>query len=165
MQKQRNDFGRRAKEQFFTLSRTKVFLLSFLASFLVLTASLVIQWLVYDDWLQRTGPLRIVGTSIAAVVTFGFVLRWQLAVIEKQREMVRRFEMIAYMNDRIRNALQAITCVTYISQPEETDAVREAVEVIDEVLREVISDAGQFARSLPPNKTVSPAKSSIQKSA
>lgn len=139
---------------------------SLLASCFVLTVSLLVQWLVYDDWLHRTGPLRIVGTSIAAVVTFVFVLRWQLGVREKQREMVRRFEMIAYMNDRIRNALQAITCVTYLSRPEETQAVRQAVEVIDGVLHEVLADAEQFARrSLPPSKSVPPCEGSLEKSA
>jgi hypothetical protein len=48
------------------------------------------------------------------------------------------------MNDRIRNALQAIECLTYLSQPQATEAVRQSVEVIDDVLREVLADAGQF---------------------
>ena len=95
----------------------------------MLAASLLIQWFVYDDWLHQTGPLRIVGTFIATVLTFTFVLRWQYAVREKQREMVHRLEMISRMNDRIRNALQAIECVTYVSQPEATQSVRQAVDV------------------------------------
>jgi len=100
---------------------------------------LLIQWLVYDDWLHRTGPMRIVGTSIATLITFAFVLRWQYMVREKQQEMVRRLEMISYMNDRIRNALQAIECVTYLSQPEAIKPVRQAVDKIDGVLREVLA--------------------------
>ena len=51
--------------------------------------------------------------------------------------MVRRMEMILHMNDRIRNALQAIECLTYVAQPEATEAVRQSVNVIDSVLREV----------------------------
>jgi len=126
-------------------SPMRMFLFSFLASCFVLAASLLLQWFIYDDWLHRTGPLRIVGTAIAALVTFGFVLRGQYHVRERQREMVRRFERILYMNDRIRNALQAIACVTYVSQPEATESVRQAVDVIDGVLREVLADVGQFA--------------------
>ena len=136
-------------------SKTKIFLFSFLASFFVLAASLLIQWLVYDDWLHQTGPLRIVGTSIATVVTFTFVLRWQYLMRERQQEMVRRLEMISQMNDRIRNALQAIECVTYLSQPEATAPVRQAVDVIDGVLREVLADAGR----LPVQSSVVPMQS------
>jgi hypothetical protein len=128
-------------------------LFSFLASCCVLAASLLIQWFVYDDWLHQTGPLRIVGTSIATVVTFGFVLRWQYAVREKQREMLRRFETILHMNDTIRNALQAIECVTYLSQPEATESVRQAAQDIDVVLREVLADVGHVPAS-PQSQTI-----------
>ena len=125
----------------------------------------MIQWLVYDDWLHRTGPLRIVGTCIAAVVTFGFVLRWQLAVRERQREMMRRFEAISYMNDRIRNALQAIECVTYLSQPEATDSVRQAVDAIDVVLREALADAGEHRAPVSVRRAENLASKDARKSA
>ena len=114
-----------------------------LAAVPVLAESLLVQWLVYDDWLHQTGPLRVVGTCIAALVTFVFALRWQIAVRERQLEMVRRLEMILRMNDRIRNALQAIECLTYVAQPEATDSVRQSVNVIDSVLREVLAESGQ----------------------
>jgi type VI protein secretion system component VasK len=123
-------------------SRTRIFTISLLASFFVLVVSLVIQWLVYDDWLLETGPLRIVGTSIAALVTLVFMLRWQYRVREQQREMVRRFKLISHMNDRIRNALQAIECVAYVSRLDETGIVRQEVEAIDKVLREVLTETG-----------------------
>ncbi|HEY6348013.1 MAG TPA: hypothetical protein VI636_01260 [Candidatus Angelobacter sp.] len=142
------------------MSKTRMLLFSFFASFLVLAASLLIQWFVYDDWLHRAGPLRIVGTSIATVVTFAFMLRWQYAVREKQQGILRRLEMISYMNDRIRNALQAIECVTYLSQPEATASVRQAVDEIDGVLREVLADVGR----LPAQSSIPSAKSQ-QKSA
>jgi hypothetical protein len=141
-------------------SKARVFLFSFLASFLVLAASLLIQWFVYDDWLHQTGPLRIVGTSIATLLTFIFVLRWQFLVRERQREMIRRLEMISNMNDRIRNALQAIECVTYLSQPEATASVRGAVDVIDRVLRDVLADVGHA-----PVKPSAPLEQSHKKSA
>jgi hypothetical protein len=95
---------------------------------------------VYDDWLRQTGPFHLVGTTIAALVTFIFALRWQKAVNERERELVRHFEMILQMNDRIRNALQAIECVTYLSDPKATDSVRQSVNNIDAVLREVLAD-------------------------
>ena len=106
----------------------------------LLAESLLTQWLIYDGWLHRTGPLRIVGTCIATVVTFVFALRWQLAIRERQLEMVRRMEMILRMNDRIRNALQAIEC--YWRSRKQTESVRQSVNVIDSVLREVLADSG-----------------------
>jgi hypothetical protein len=124
-------------------SKGKIVLFSMLAAVPVLAGSLLVQWLVYDDWLHQTGPLRIVGTCIAALVTFIFAMRWQIAVRERQLEMVRRLEMILRMNDRIRNALQAIECLTYVAQPEATDSVRQSVNVIDSVLREVLAESGQ----------------------
>ena len=146
-------------------SSIKIFLLSFAASSFVLAASLVMQWFVYDDWLHRTGPIRIVGTCIAAVLTFGFVLRWQLAVREERREMVRRFEVISSMNDRIRNALQAIECVTYVSQPQAMDSVRQAVDVIDGVLRETLAHVGKPPAALSPQKSEVASGNSARKSA
>lgn len=146
-------------------SPLRMVLFSFLASFCVLAASLLIQWLVYEDWLHRTGPLRIVGTSIATVVTFAFVLRWQYAVRRNQREMLRRFEMILRMNDRIRNSLQAIACVTYLSQPEATESVRQAAQEIDVVLRDVLQNAGPGSPSLPPNALRASAVDAARRSA
>lgn len=142
-------------------SRMRMFLISLLASFSVLGVSLLIQWFVYADWLRQTGPLRIVGTSIAAVVTFGFMLRWQYLIRERQREMVRRFELISHMNDRIRNALQAIECVTYISYPHATDTVRQEVDAIDEVLRAVISDAGTSSSDRSPQKSIKSSRKAV----
>jgi hypothetical protein len=123
-------------------SQAKIVLVSAGAALAVLAASLLMQWLIYDDWLHRTGPLRIVGTCIATAVTFVFALRWQWAIRERQLEMVRRMEMILQMNDRIRNALQAIECLTYVAQPEATESVRHSVNVIDSVLREVLAESG-----------------------
>jgi hypothetical protein len=139
--------------------RMRIFLISLFASFLVLVVSLVIQWIVYDDWLRRTGPLRIVGTTIAAVITLCFMLRWQYSVHEQQREMIRRFELISHMNDRIRNALQVIECVAYVSRPEATEIVRQEVDAIDRVLRDVLSDPSTLAEDRFPKQ---PSKASGQ---
>src|SRR5690242_16061494 len=127
-------------------SKWKMILAAAACAFGVLTVSLLIQLLVYDDWLHRTGPLHVIGASIAALLTFIFVVRWQLAVREKQREMIARFEQIARMNDRIRNALQAIAFATYAAQSPATEPVREAVDSIDTVLSEVLNDVARFRK-------------------
>jgi divalent metal cation (Fe/Co/Zn/Cd) transporter len=137
-------------------SRFRVFLISLAASFLVLIVALAIQWLVYDDWQHQTGPLRIVGTAIASALTMIFMLRWQYSLHKQHLEMMRRFELISYMNDRIRNALQAIECVTYVSGPETTEPVRREVNAIDQVLREVLSETGVIPGEAHQKKPVKP---------
>jgi hypothetical protein len=130
-------------------------LYAFLASSFVLFVSLAIQWLVYDDWLRQTGPFHLVGTTIAALVTFMFAVRWQKAINDRERELVRHFEIILQMNDRIRNALQAIECVTYLSDPKATDSVRQSVNNIDAVLREVLADTNPSMQVRAAYKSVS----------
>jgi hypothetical protein len=146
-------------------SRGKILLVSVGASVSVLAGSLLAQWLIYDDWLHRTGPLRIVGTCIATLVTFIFAMRWQTSIRERQLEMVRRMEMILRMNDRIRNALQAIECLTYVAQPEATESVRQSVNVIDSVLREVLADSRQAHEPAKPNAVDSNWQNTRSKSA
>jgi len=97
-----------------------------------------LQWFVYDDWLHNNGPLRLVGSALAAALTFGFVYHWQLGQREKKIENLRRFERIKWMNDRIRNSLQAIECVVYATNPHVTDPVKDAVDTIESVLQEVL---------------------------
>lgn len=135
-------------------SRIRIFLISLAASFLVLVVALAIQWLVYDDWQHQTGPLRIVGTAIASALTMVFMLRWQYSLRKQHLDMMRRFQLISHMNDRIRNALQAIECVTYVSGPETTEPVRREVNAIDKVLREVLSETGVIPAQISPNKPV-----------
>ena len=145
-------------------SKGKIVLFSVLLAIPVLTASLLMQWIIYDDWLHRNG-LRIVGTCIATAVTFVFALRWQYAIRERQLEMVRRMEMILSMNDRIRNALQAIECLTYVAQPEATESVRQSVSVIDSVLKEVLADSGQTHETARPKAVDSAWQNTRSKSA
>src|SRR5579863_7496699 len=70
--------------------------------------AICLQWLIYDDWMHKSGPLRLVGSAIAFVLTFVFAYRWQLAARNRKIETLRRFETIRWMNDQIRNSLQAI---------------------------------------------------------
>jgi len=121
--------------------------LSAVAALSVLALSLAMQWLIYADWLREKDPLRIVGTTLAAALTFAFAFRWQLALRERRLRMVARLGVIGRMNDRIRNALQQIECITYLKTPDVTEPVRQAADAIDAVLREVLLEMGDMDRS------------------
>jgi hypothetical protein len=114
---------------------------SIAAGIAVFALAIFLQWLIYDDWMHRSGPLRIVGSALAAALTCFVAQRWQVAIRQRKIEMLHRFETIKWMNDRIRNALQAIECVTYAADPTATDNVRGAVDVIEGILHEVLIDA------------------------
>jgi len=122
------------------LSTLSILLFALVSGFAVFTAAIWLQWLIYDEWLHWAGPLRFSGSVLAGVLTFAFVLRWRSAVRQQKIEMLRRFEKIAQMNDRIRNSLQVIECVTYAANPEATAPVRNAVDVIEGVLHEVLAE-------------------------
>ncbi len=103
--------------------------------------AICLQWLVYDDWLHKSGPLRLVGSAVAFFLTFVFAFRWQMAARRRKIETLHRFETIRWMNDRIRNSLQAIECLVYASNPHAMDPVKEAVDTIEIVLDEVLSNS------------------------
>jgi len=115
-------------------SKLQVLLYSFLSSCSVILLSLILQWLIYADWLRDPGPVRLVGTLLASIVTFLFVWLWQERIRREKVETQRRLELIAEMNDRIRNALQTIDCIAYLDEGA-TETVRHAVDVIDSALR------------------------------
>lgn len=121
-------------------SRKSIWLIAVLLGLSVLLGSILLQWLVYDDWLHRTGPLRLIGSILAGILTCAFTFRWRSAVREQQLEMLRRFETIGRMNDRIRNALQAIECVTFAASPGTMEPVLDSVDRIENVLEEVLAD-------------------------
>ena len=119
-----------------TVPVLRIALMSAVLSFSVFGTALLSQWIVYDDWLRQTGPVRLLGTSFAAIITFLFTLRWQLGVQAREREARLRLETIRQMNDRIRNALQIIECLVHVEQPEATFQIRGAVDAIDAALRD-----------------------------
>ncbi len=134
-------------------SDAAIWLVSLLAGLAVFVFAIFIQWLIYDDWLHDRGPLRIVGSFLAGVLMFLSIWRWQLVVRQHKLEMLRRFETIKWMNDRIRNSLQAIECLTYAADPEATEPVRNAVNVIETVLIEVLAEHHPAS---PESKRISP---------
>jgi hypothetical protein len=119
-------------------SLLSICLSSIVSGFLVFLVAILLQWFVYDDWMHRNGPLRLVGSALASGLTFAFVYHWQLGLRKRKIEMLRRFERIKWMNDRIRNSLQAIEFVVFATNPHVTDPVRDAVDKIESVLQEVL---------------------------
>jgi hypothetical protein len=109
--------------------------------------AILLQWFIYDDWMHRNGPLRLVGSVMAAALTFACVYHWQLGVRERKLEMLRRFERIRWMNDRVRNSLQAIEFVVYATNPHVTDPVKDAVDAIESVLQEVLAESSAGSRT------------------
>jgi hypothetical protein len=55
--------------------------------------------------------------------------------------MLERLETIRWMNDRIRNSLQAIECLTYSGSgdPEATEHVKKAVDAIENILEDFLA--------------------------
>lgn len=138
-------FTMQSRDQILPFAR--IVAISVLAALVVFCGALLAQWIIYDDWLRRTGPLRIVGTSIATVLTFGFVLLWQYSAHRRREELERRFEAICVAHDRIRNALQSIVCVSFVNDPQFTRDVRRALEVIDTELRDIVEDVGAASKA------------------
>ena len=139
-------------------SNPAIWLISAGVGVLVFALAISLQWLIYDDWMHR-GGLRIVGSALAAAIACIVAQRWQVANRLRKLEMLRRFETIKWMNDRIRNALQAIACVTYAADPTATDSVRGAVDVIEDVLNEVLQGA-QPSHSAGPSSRATRAEES-----
>jgi len=137
-------------------SKLSILLFSLVSGFAVFTAAIWLQWLIYDKWLHWNGPIRLTGSVLAGTLTFIFVMRWQSAVYERRMEMLHRFEKIAQMNDRIRNALQVIECVTYATNPQATAPVRDAVDVIEGVLHEVLAETRPALPFTPSTSTMPP---------
>lgn len=123
--------------------------MSVLCAITVFCVSIFIQWLVYDDWLHDKGPLRVVGSLLAGVLSFAVALRFQLSIRWRKVELLHRFESIKWMTDRIRNSLQAIECITYAADPVATESVRDAVDVIEGVLHEVLAESRPEPRAVP----------------
>lgn len=144
---------------FQTPSVARICATSLMLGLAVFFLAVFLQWLVYDDWMHRNGPLRLVGSALASALTFAFAYRWKLRTRRQKIEMLERFEKIKWMNDRIRNSLQAIECIAFCFNPHMTDPVRDSVDQIEDILQQVIAHAhpdssAQENESSPPEKTV-----------
>jgi hypothetical protein len=116
-----------------------IWLVSLASGGCVLGLAIFLQWLIYNDWMHDHAQLRCVGSLIAAALTTFIVMRWRLAHRRRRMEMLRRFETIRWMNDRIRNALQTIELLAYANS-QAAEAVSAAVDAIEDVLQEVLEE-------------------------
>lgn len=122
-------------------SNKALWLSSIGAGVAVFGLALWLQWLIYDDWMHWKGPLRMVGSAVAGVLTALFTHRWQRVARQREMERRRRLEAIQRVNDQVRNSLQAIECVTYAHDPQTTYHVRTAIDAIEQTLQEALPDA------------------------
>ena len=128
-------------------SITSICISSVVSGLIVFSVAILLQWFIYDDWMHNNGPLRLVGSAFAFTLTFAYVYHWQLGLRERKVEMLRRFERIIRMNDRIRNSLQAIEFVVYAANPHMTDPVKDSVDAIESVLQEVLVETNADSRA------------------
>jgi hypothetical protein len=135
-------------------SDRSIWIVSLASGFAVFAFAVFLQWLIYDDWMHRSGSLRLAGSTLALLLTCAFAHRWQCAVRRQKTEILERFEKIRWMNDRIRNSLQAIECLLYAANPQVTGPARDAVDQIEAVLQEVFveshSTLNALVRDTPP---------------
>lgn len=117
-----------------------IWLVSLASGLCVLVFAAFLQWLIYDDWMHGHGPLQMFGTLLAAALTFIVVLRWQFSIRSRRLEMLKHFETIEWMNDRIRNALQSIDLIAF-AHSDAAEQVRTAVDAISVILKEVLEEA------------------------
>ena len=120
-------------------STASIWLVSLASGLCVLVFAAFLQWLIYDDWMHGHNPLQMFGTLLAATLTFVVVLRWQISIRRHRMELIRHFETIEWMNDRIRNALQSIDLIAF-AHSEAAEQVRTAVDAISVILKQVRAD-------------------------
>ncbi len=133
-------------------SSLAIWLVSLASGGCVFGVAIFLQWLVYDDFMHDHVPIRLVGSGLATALAIFVVMRWQLGLRRRREEMLHRFETIRWMNDRIRNALQKIDLVVFANNAHATDAVSEAVDAIEDVLREVLAET----HPAPPDPRLEP---------
>lgn len=121
-------------------STLAIWLVSLASGICVFGIAIFLQWLVYDDWMHDHVPVRLVGSGLAAALGMFVVMRWQFALRRRREEMLRRFETIRWMNDRIRNSLQKIDLLAFANNADAAEAVSGAVDAIEDVLHEVLAE-------------------------
>lgn len=139
-----------ARELLAESSDASIWFYSVASGVLTLGAAIFLQWLVYDDWLHEAG-LRLTGSILAGICLGSMVFRSLWHAREKRRRMLELLESIRWTNDRIRNSLQAIECVTYAASPEITADVKNAVDAIEGILNDLLAspDSQMAGRAKP----------------
>jgi hypothetical protein len=139
-----------ARELLADSSDASIWFYSVASGVLALGAAIFLQWLVYDDWLHQAG-LRVTGSVLAGIFLGSLVFRTLWHAREKRRRMLELLQTIRWTNDRIRNSLQTIECVTYAASPAITADVKNAVDAIEGILNDLlVSPDSQAARREKP---------------
>jgi hypothetical protein len=115
-------------------SRLEIWLRASVAGIVVFTMAIVLQWLVYNFWLQHEG-LRYAGPIAGAIITMLLVQRIEANVRLQRIGEARRLEVIALMNHHIRNSLQAFVNIAGAS--DFAEHIMASVTRIESVLSDV----------------------------
>jgi len=87
--------------------------------------------------------------NIAAAFLLGLVVFFYER--RRERELVKKLQIIELMNHHVRNALQPIMYVPYAQgQQEQLTAIQDAVRRIDWALREILP--GELEQAVPPQR-------------
>lgn len=134
------DRGHPVRQEISVLSSGAIFLRALVAGVGMLGFTTSLQWFIYFKWMHEPGTLEIAGSVVAGALMFALVFRSLHATRQRQVELLARLRTIRWMNDRIRNSLQTIECVTYAAAPHATDEVRIAVDSIESILGDYLAD-------------------------
>lgn len=103
-----------------------------------------------DVWLQQHVANRSVAIMDDALVGIGVGLLVLLYERRQRQNMIRKLEVIRFMNHHVRNSLQVISFASSVPQQEElANKVRDAVERIEWALREVLPGQREDISVLP----------------
>jgi hypothetical protein len=125
-------------------STAAIWLRSSIAGIAVIGFAIFVKWMIYFNWLHEAGTLQVSGSVLSGVLMFLLVLRSQYSTRQRKSDLITRLCTMRWMNDRIRNSLQAIECITYSAAPNAAKEVRDAVDVIESILNDFLADAHEL---------------------
>jgi hypothetical protein len=109
----------------------------------VFLSSLGAQWLIYEKILHVPGGMRIIGSILSGILTSLLAYRLESETVNRRRADLHRFQIISEMNHHIRNAVQVISYHAFVSDPETHGHIREALDRIEWVLRDVLPQVNE----------------------
>lgn len=87
------------------VSPKRIWMLSLATGGAAFAIAILIQWMIYDNWMHWQGLLRIVGSALAGVIAGTVAAHRQSVLRKKKIQLLRRIESIPQITDRLRNAL------------------------------------------------------------